>query len=367
MPTPSPLAAPPRAGLVRRAWQALVPPPVTRFWRDALPLVPAERPRATIVAMQRISPRAMTLTLRPDRRWGGFRPGQHVDVTAEIDGRQVVRSYSPRAVPGADRAIELTIGLLDTGTFSRHLIDSAKPGDRLVLGRAYGDMTLAGTEDRPLLLLAAGTGITPMLAMLRSLASRPSAAPVTLAWWARQRDDLWFADELRALAATLPSLQVRFFLTRDSAGADDEQAGRIDRVDDVVDAATLAASTMYACGPSGFVRAARDRYAAGAQRFHAESFSPIEPVDAEAGTVTVTFARRGQTYTVPRGRPLLDALEGEGATLKSGCRRGICNTCACVSRSGSTRDVVSGAVTTESQSVVKLCSSVATSDLILEL
>ena len=351
----------------RRLVKPVVPPHVFDFWAARVNrLWTWERPLARLVARRAESSDATTLVLRANRHWRGMAPGQHLNVSVEIDGARVTRSYSPTAVSG--RRIELTIRALEGGKLSGHLCREARIGEVLDLGPAFGEMTLrAAPAAAPMLLLAAGSGITPLMALTRELASRGMPSPLTLVYWSRTHAELCFVDELRALAATHSNFRVRFVLTREPALAADEDSGRLDRarLDACVD--DLSERHVHACGPGGFVETARALVSDHARSFRAEAFSPPPPAHDETGTVSVTLARSNRTLTMARGESILSALEAAGVRPDSGCRMGICNTCACGKRAGTTRHLHTAVLDPEPASALRICVSTAASDLVLEL
>jgi ferredoxin-NADP reductase len=271
-----------------------------------------------------------------------------------------VRSYSPTLLDDGNLAI--TVKAITGGLVSCHLASDARIGDVLALDTPFGEMTLPATTD-DLLLLAAGSGITPMRALLRSLAARGMPVNVDLMYWARRRDELCFVDELDALAAEHPRFRVRYLLTRDDAASPDP---RIDLV--TLDAiAALDQRRVLACGPGGFVQAARNRLDGQVAHFAAEAFRIPVRTDSEEGTVEVRLARSGRTVQLSRGQSLLEGLEAQGIRPSHGCRMGICNTCACGRQSGTTRQLLTGALSSEPSSQVRLCISAPSTDLILDL
>jgi stearoyl-CoA 9-desaturase NADPH oxidoreductase len=358
-----------RRPLLKRLARTLVAPHTFDFWASRLhPTWSWDRPLARIVARQAESSDAFTLLLQPNRHWRGFSPGQHLNIGAEIDGTLVTRSYSPSDAPRTDGRIAITVKAMPGGKLSQHLCHAAKPGDVLTLGPAFGEMTLPETPEGAWLFLAAGSGITPMMAMIRAQAALGMPMPITLAYWARDRDELCFVDELRALAARQPNLRVDFVLTRATA-ASEFHHGRIDATLLSMFAPDLHQRRVFACGPSGFVAAARNLTIERAVGFHAEAFTPPQRIEADAdgGSVRITLAASGRTLDVPRGISLLNALEAAGLKPASGCRMGLCNTCACGKREGSTRHLHTGDIGHEPVSALRLCVNSAASDLILDL
>jgi ferredoxin-NADP reductase len=350
----------PKTSWPQRAVRRAVSPALFDFWATRLnPLWTLEQPMARLVSRTVASRDAVTLVLRPNRHWQGMLPGQHVNVGVEIEGRRLVRSYSP--TPMDDGTLAITVKAMPGGVVSGHLAKTARVGDVVTLGQAFGEMILPSTTD-DLLLLAAGSGITPMRALVRALAARGMPVQVDLLYWARDRADLCFVDELNALAAAHPRLRVRTLLTRDEVAPD----RRVDEVS-LESIEGLQARRVLACGPGGFVEAARTRLRGYVAHFDAEAFSAPATVESEEGEVQVHLARSGRTLTLARGASLLEGLEAQGLRPRHGCRMGICNTCACGRASGTVRHTLTGDRDSEPSTPVRLCVSAPSTDLVLDL
>jgi stearoyl-CoA 9-desaturase NADPH oxidoreductase len=353
---------------LRRLARAIVVPATFDFWASRLhPTLSWARPLARVVARTRASADAVTLLLRPNRHWHGFTAGQHVNMSAEIDGTRVTRSYSLSDAPRADGRIAITVKAVEGGRLSRHLCENVRVGDVLELGPAFGEMTLPAADSGPLLFLAAGSGITPLMSMLRCAAAQGMRSPLALVYWARTREEFCFTEELRDLAARYAGFQLHFVLTRADATLPDESQGRITEQQLSTWVPDAAQRRVYACGPGGFVDSVRTLLASSARTFQSEAFTPPPRAVEVDGTVQVTLARRGQILVVPRGQSLLKALEDAGVNPPSGCRMGICNTCACGKRSGTTRHLHTDTEQHEPVSALRLCVSSAASDLVLDL
>lgn len=309
----------------------------------------------------------VTLWLQPNRHWAGFLPGQHLNVSAQIDGVRVTRSYSLTHASTTDGRLAITVKAVEGGKLSRYLCERARIGEVLEIGQAFGEMTLPSSPQGSWLFLAAGSGITPLVSMTRALAAQGMPVPLTLVYWARTRDELCFVDELKKLAAEYADFNVHFALTREPV-AGDEATGRLSEalIRTLVD--DPSSRQVFACGPGGFVDTARAVLAPTAESFQAEAFSPPpRVVEDTTGSVQVTLAASGRTLTLPRGQSLLAALEAEGFKPASGCRMGICNTCSCAKSSGVTRHLHTGELAHEPASALKLCISSASTDLVLDL
>ncbi|WIX06408.1 ferredoxin reductase [Xanthomonas oryzae] len=346
--------------LPARLARRLVSPQLFDFWATRInPLWTLERPMARLVERRPASRDAATLVLQPNSHWRGLQAGQHVSLGVEIDGRRLLRSYSPTVL--ADGRLAITVKAIEGGLVSRFLTHDAALGTVVSLDPAFGDMLLPSTPT-PLLLLAAGSGITPMRALLQAAAQAGMPMDVDLLYWVRQRDEACFVDEFAALAAAHPRLRVQLLTTREG----EMPAARIDTypLDQI---SALEQRHVMACGPGGFVQAARERLQGRVAAFQAEAFSVPALDESEAGQVQVQLSRSGRTLTLPRGQSLLEGLEAQGLRPNHGCRMGICNTCACARQSGTTRHLLTGERSNESTAPVRLCISAPSTDLILDL
>jgi ferredoxin-NADP reductase len=323
-----------------------------------------QRALARVVERRQESIDAVTLRLMPNRHWAGFRAGQHVNLTVEVEGTRLTRSYSLSDAPREDGSIAITVKAIEGGRVSQHLFHSAKRGDVFDIGPAFGDMaTVAGV---PTALLAAGSGITPLMAMVRAMAADGMRSAVTLMYWARTREEFCYADELRALAKQYPAFRVVFFLTRTPATSVDERAGRIG------DAAIsllpdVETHQVFACGPGGFTQTAQALLAHRCRAFAAEAFTPPPQIVDDTGEVEITLTRSRRTLSVPRGQSILSALEAQGVRPPHGCRMGLCNTCACGKPAGTTKNLHSGSVNAEPALSLRICINAAASNLTLDL
>lgn len=357
------------APALHRLLNPLVKPSVFDFWAGMLnPVWSWNRVLARVVERRPESSTAVTLVLKPNRHFAGFTPGQHVNVTAEVNGRRVTRSYSLTGLPRADGCLSITVKEVPGGALSTRLCCDIKVGDVLELGAAFGEMLLPQERRaQKHLFLAAGSGITPLMAFTRVLAEAGMPGDLTLVYWARTRDELCFARELRDLAVRFPSFRVHFVLTRQQEHFPDEQTGHLDAallarcVPDVSD------RHVSCCGPAGFVDTALALVAGTARSFQAESFTPPSFGTDATGRVPVHLSASGRTLEVPVGESLLSALEAQGVQPDYGCRMGICNTCACGKSAGTTQDMTNGDISAEPTPALRLCISRATTDLTLDL
>jgi ferredoxin-NADP reductase len=214
---------------------------------------------AQLVAVRHESASARTLALEvPD--WPGHLPGQHVDVRlTAADGYSIQRSYSVASAPDGSRA-ELTVQRLDDGEVSPYLTQVLRPGDLVEVRGPIGGWFVwrpGGTD--PVLLLAGGSGVVPLMAMVRTRIASASPTPMRPLYWTRTPDTALYGEELRRLADREPQLNVELVYTRRAPAGWSGPVGRLD----AAQLATLAwppaaAPACYVCGPTGFVEAAAD-------------------------------------------------------------------------------------------------------------
>lgn len=344
---------------------------VDRYLELVHPMLTVRELRAEVVQVRRSAAGSVTLTLRPTRQWRGFSAGQFVQVTVEIDGVRHTRCYSPAGSQHRrDGRIELTVKEHDGGLVSQHLAAHARPG--LVVGLSQADGTFVLPERRPdrILLISGGSGITPVMSMLRTLCDEGYTGELSLLHYCHRLEDVAYRDELRAAAARHRNVSVRFATTQSGEG---ELTGRFDAAH--LDAAHLDAATpwhagaeTYLCGPPALAAAVRGHYRAHglAERLHTEDFLPPAAVVDSGATGTITFERSGAA--VPNsGETLLAQAEAAGLSPEHGCRMGICFSCTQVKARGCTRDLRTGELNHDPGVEVQLCVSTPVGDVALDI
>ncbi len=313
----------------------------------ATPLVPADyldllaplrsrtALRARIVAVTPETRDAATIVLRPGPGWNPHVPGQYLRLGVDVDGVRHWRAYSLTSPPRpADGTISVTVTAIPDGTVSGHLVHHARPGELVHLEPAAGDFTLPATTPDRLLFVTAGSGLTPVLGMLRShLDELPDVVVVHSSPTA---DDVIAGAELRAMAADGRIQLIERHTTTD---------GRLDATQLADLVPDLAQRATWACGPAGLLDALEEHFAAHdlLDHLHIERFRPVVIEAGEGGTVTFLGSDR-ETQT-DGTTSLLDAGEDAGVLMPSGCRMGICFGCVVPLRSGAVRDLRTGDVT----------------------
>lgn len=326
------------------------------------PLHNADVLRARVEAVHRETDAAVTLVLRPGRGWRWHLPGQYVRLGVEIDGVRLWRPYSVTTPPGRqDGRIAVTVSAVRDGVVSTHLIEHARPRMILHLDQPAGEFTLPRPYPRKVLFVTAGSGITPVMGILRSTA----LDDVVLVHSAPTAADVVFGAELRAMADGTTAGQGRFRLVERHTGVD----GRLSPADLAALVPDLWERETWACGPNAMLDALSSHYAAAgaADRLHVERFRPAVLVAGDGGTVT--FARSATVVESGGAVPLLRTGEEAGVLMPSGCRMGICYRCVLPLREGAVRDLRDGALTTAAPGdgvLVQTCVSAAAGACVID-
>lgn len=324
--------------------------------------------RAEVVAVNRPTADSVTLSLRPNGNWQGFRAGQFVRLTVEIDGVRHTRCYSPaNSVHAADGRIELTTKAHPTGFVSKFLRDRARPGMVVTLSQADGSFALPERRPERVLLISGGSGITPVMSMLRTLCDEGHRGRITFLHYCKSAKDLIYAGELAAIAARHPNVEVlRAFAEAEQCG---ELRGLFHREQLAAAVPDYAQASTFLCGPPGMMKVVQQVWAEDgiAERLHLENFTaaPVA-IDSAGAEGEVRFAR-SERLAANNGATLLDQAEAAGLRPESGCRMGICHTCTCRKLSGQVRDTRNGRLSDGGEADIQICVSVPVGTVTLDI
>ena len=322
--------------------------------------------RAEVIDVRRQTADSVTLTLRPNENWKGFDTGQFVRLTVEIDGVRHTRCYSPACSEHVPDRIEITVKAHPEGQVSGFLNRAARRGMVVGLSAADGDFILPADRPERLLLISGGSGITPVMSMLRTLCDEGHAGAVTFVHYAPTRDDVIYRSELGEIAARHSNVRILHAYTREAGAA---LTGHLSREHLSVIAPDHGAAEAYACGPPGLIESARRIWAEDRieQRLHVESFLPPSlAIASDRAEGSVSFAQTRERVA-NSGRSLLEQAEQAGLSPQFGCRMGICHTCTCRKTAGTVRNLVSGEVSSADDQEIQICVSVPVGDVELDL
>ncbi|MEW2061989.1 ferredoxin reductase [Streptomyces sp. NPDC007002] len=304
--------------------------------------------RGRIEAVHPETSDAATVVIRPGRAWRGHTAGQYVRIGVDVDGVRLWRAYSITSpADRRDGRITITVKAIPDGKVSNHLVRRAKPGTLIQLDQPTGDFVLPRAKPAKVLYLTAGSGITPVMGMLRSI----ELDDVVMVHCAPRPGDVIFRRELHRLV-----VDEGLRLTEVHTDTD----GKLDiaRLQELVP--DWAERETWACGPAGLLDAAEDHWAGHdvLERLHTERFRPGIVVAGDGGEVT--FSTTGRTVGADGATPLLDIGEEAGVLMPSGCRMGICFGCVTPLKAGAVRDLRTGEITEAGPGVlIQTCVSAA--------
>ncbi|MGY3318845.1 ferredoxin reductase [Arthrobacter sp. H-02-3] len=332
------------------------------------PVFSARQLRGVVTRVVPETADSATIFFHPGRGWQAHLAGQWARIGVELDGVRHWRSYSLSAPAGQDPAITVT----DMGAVSGALVRGTKPGDILFLAPPQGDFVLP-EHPRPLLMLTAGSGITPVMSMIRTLVPHRPDSDVVLIHTARTAADAIFREELAELADQFPNFRVTHWFTGDRGRLDFTSAADLDRL-----CPDWRQRAAYACGPEDFLNdtealweaEAEDAAPAAAVRpgtLTIERFTTSLAAGAGHDGGLVTFEASDREVEADGDTPLLDVGEDAGVLMPSGCRMGICHSCLIPLRAGHVRDLRTGEVHGEPGQLIQTCVSAAAGPVNLDL
>jgi len=306
---------------------------------------------------------AATVWIKPGYEWPGHLPGQYVRLGVVIDGVFHWRAYSLTSDPEPrDGLIAVTPKLVENGVVSPYLVRKIRPGEIIRLGEIEGVFTLPDPCPDKLLFISAGSGITPIMSMLRSLDHNNAMKDVVVIHSARTESQVMFHHDLREMDRRQDGMQLTIRLTAEN--------GRFG-TDDLDELCPDWREREALCsGPGEMLDALVEHWERNdvGDRIHFERFQPIIGGAAGAGEGgAVRFVRSKTDTKCEPGQTILAAGEEAGLELKYGCRIGICHTCVGTLKSGSLRDLRTGEVSEPAGASVRICVNSAEGDIEIDL
>ena len=333
------------------------------YLKLANPLWSARELRGRVVEVRRETEDSATLVIKPS--WGfsfDYEAGQYIGIGLLVDGRWRWRSYSLTSSPvtsKGSRTITITVKAMPEGFLSTHLVGGVEPGTIVRLAAPQGNFVMPDPAPASVLFVTAGSGITPVMSMLRTLVRRSQINDIVHLHSAPTESDVMFASELSQLAYRNKGYKLHIRATRTD--------GRLDfgRLDEIVP--DWRERQTWACGPEAMLEAAERTWkAAGAgERLHLERFA-VSRATVHGSGGTVEFRRSGRSATVDAATSLMDAGEDAGVRMPFGCRMGICQSCVVGLVEGHVRDLRTG-VEHEPGTRVQTCVSAASGDCVLDV
>jgi ferredoxin-NADP reductase len=336
-------------GLIRSFTSPLLP---DDYLELVNPLWSTRELRGRIERIERETPEAVTVLIKPGWEWPGHQPGQYVRLGIAVDGIHHWRAYSLTSDPRRrDGCIAITPKLVDGGKVSPFLFAGVRPGAIVRLGGVEGTFVLPDPRPGRLLFISAGSGVTPIMSMLRALAGESALRDVVHLHSARTAEGVIFGEELRELHARNPGYRLYERHTGEQGRVAAQQLDEL--------CPDWRERETFLCGPPEMLEAIGQRFELDGDpaRLHREHFQPdVRVGDGERGTGgTIRFAKSGLDASSDGEQPILLAGENVGVELPFGCRMGICHTCVGRLCAGQVRDLRTGRVHGQPGEMVQTC------------
>ncbi len=328
----------------------------------------ADRIRSKITTIRHESSDMYSLVIKPGLAFKCFTAGQFIELTVIKDGAWVSRYFSISSSPAYFQKtglIEVSIRIQENGRITPWLVSALEAGSIVNLTQAQGEFVLP-EKSNDLLMIAGGSGITPIRSMLQQLSNTSAALPnhVTLLFYARSADHFLFEKELKAMAADHNWLSIDFINSAEQGFFSEDHL-----LEYCPDAHQRS---LYICGPSPMITAARKelkRLNFNDSHIHYEFFGP-EPVDnAQTGSANILFSKSHKQISVTESnnKTLLTLAEEENTSPVSGCRMGVCHQCICQKKSGVVYNQKTQTYSDTGHQEIQLCISVPVGDVVLDL
>lgn len=294
------------------------------------------------------TPDVMTFLFRSeDQNWFRYLPGQFVTLELPVGKEPLYRTYTLSSSPSRPYALSVTVKAQTTSIGTRWMFDNLKPGMKIRALGPLGDFSYVRHPGDKYLFISAGSGVTPMMSMVRDMSDRAPQSDIAFINCSRSPSDIVFRHELEYLARFMPKLSLGFIV--ENCGRTDLWSG----LKGMVDKAKIALlspdfmdRTVFCCGPEPFMAAIRSMLDASGfdmSRYHQESFSPAAPVavgesihtvaDGEALSM-VGFTLSGKEVPCQPGQTVLMTARAAGVRIGAACESGICGTCRVLKLSG---------------------------------
>ena len=305
---------------------------------------------------------AATIVIRPGWGWHyDHRPGQYVGIGIQVEGKFQWRSYSVSSPPKrSGRTISITVRAMPEGLLSAHLVTGLEPGTIVRLALPKGEFVLPDPPPERMLFLVAGSGVTPVMAMLRTLDRRGTMPDVVMHYSSPTADRMIFREELKELDERYDSLTLHELHT------DTDGMLELAALDELC--SYWRERETWACGPAPMLDAIEEHFdeAGVAEQLHIERFSLKLGGDGGEGG-TLTFQNSSKTVEVDGATTVLEAGEEAGIGMPYGCRMGICHTCTITKIQGTMRDLRNGEEFDGENEQVQTCIPVAVGDVTLNI
>lgn len=362
------------AGFVEKVTDAFAFPLRTSHYIELVnPLWSTHELQAKVVQVWDETADSRTITLKPGLNWRSHRPGQHIRIGVSIDGKHFTRTYSISSAPERnDGCFTITVKAIDGGRMSHHLVRKIRVGDYLPIGVPQGDFYLPDAQPVVPLFITAGSGITPIMSMLRSLKSQDRVLDVCHIHYAPHAYDAIFGKELKEMAEANSYYKLNMVYTREPGQLAPESGAKphfsLEQLEQLCP--DWRKRDVYACGPQSMLDAIETLYEEnGLSRYcHTERFrAQLAGIPTDVKTGTLMFTKSAISAASDGETNILRLAEDAGLNPEHGCRMGICHGCNAKLKSGCVRDLRNNALINEIDQEIQICVCAAVGDAAVEV
>lgn len=309
-----------------------------------------------------------TLVVRPGNKWTGFKAGQHLQISAEQNGSRQTRFFSVSSAPTyftRTGLIEMSIRVQEDGRVTPWLREAFVSGGVCLLTEAQGEFTLPA-GNKPVLMIAGGSGITPFRSMINEMAATGNTRPVHLLFYVRDEANALFREEFEAIAAQHSNIQITYM--------NGEKVGQFSAEHLAEHCPDFLERKVMICGPTPMIQLVREVVSSEgvATDYIMFEYFGAAPIELDRDNVKdsyVNFERAGVSAFSNADKPesLLDLAESQGLNPQFGCRIGVCHQCKCTKKSGVVLNTLTGQYSDTGQEEIQLCVTVAVNDVVLDI
>lgn len=352
--------------MIKQAAQIMATPLAPSRYLETLNPMWSNHARGQVIAVYRESQDAVTLDVRPNKAWPQAQPGQYVQIGVDIDGVRHWRCYSLTRVPEPHQnEFSITVRQIKGGHVSTYINKSIRAGAVIHLRPAAGEFVLPESSDQPLLMISAGSGVTPMMGMLRQISEQRPTQNVVLLHFTPDYQRCLFTQELKGFRQQTISINLSLTQARPQ---DDDISGHFSAKLLEQVCPDWQTRQAYVCGPQSLLSAVKQHWlkAGLSSQLQQEAFVAEKTTVSGVGG-QVTFSRSDKIIQANGDASLLEQAEEAGLAPEHGCRMGICCGCLATLEKGQVKDTSSGDVFSDAGDKVKLCVCVPAGDATLDI
>jgi len=321
---------------------------------------------ATLISQKLETSDTKSYFFRADQDLNDFKAGSYINIQFEAEGKLTNRTYTISSSPKLKDTFSITVKSIPGGFASNWLFNNLNNSDSILISQPQGQFVLPFQSPGKILMLSAGSGITPLMSMLRYLSETGNRSDIEFLHYARSKEDTIFLEELNELESNQDNLSLNIVLENTTKASNTNTpkrlSGRISPSHLSRLIPDLSEREIYLCGPQAFMQATTnilETLQFNPAQLHQENFSLELNTAAYAYSAQVSFESSNVSVQSVASKTLLEEAEAQGLSPASACRMGICKTCRCQKISGTTVNIITGKESSTANEYILPCITVA--------